>query len=144
MIFLLIQIHSIMIPTKKGQIVKFHTPMEDENPNQLYVVTEVFLDKEVPLVTIQALGTGLSFPPILKVKQEDVIIEEVQTADLIGNEVSVINENLEQFQGKVISAKDQKILLDMEEENGIVYTNVWLTVADANGEHHSGNLLVHS
>lgn len=30
-----------MKPTKEGQIVKFHTSLPDENPNQLYVVLEV-------------------------------------------------------------------------------------------------------
>ncbi len=131
-----------MIPTKQGQIVKFHTPLEDENPNQLYVVSEIFLDKEIPLVSIQALGTGLSFPPISKVKLEDVIVEQVATADLLGSIVTVINDDNQQFQGEVISAKEEKILLDMEEKDGVVFTNVWLTIADAEGKQHSGNLLV--
>ena len=30
-----------MKQVREGQIVKFHTPMEDEDPNGLYVVKEV-------------------------------------------------------------------------------------------------------
>ena len=131
-----------MTPTKQGQIVKFHTTFEDENSNQLYVVTELFLDKEIPLASIKALGTGLSFPPVSKVKVEDIIVEEVQTSDLIGSQVFLLNNENQQLQGKVISAKDEKILLDMEEKDGIVYTNVWLSIADSNGNQHSGKLLV--
>lgn len=131
-----------MTPTKQGQIVKFKKPLQDEDSNQLYVITEVFLDKEFPLATIKALGTGLSFPPVSKVKLEDITVEEVATGDLLGTLVSVLNEESQQFQGKVISAKDEKILLDMEEKNGVVFTNVWLTVADTDGNQHSGNLLV--
>ncbi|WDF45999.1 hypothetical protein PQ459_13935 [Chryseobacterium sp. KACC 21268] len=131
-----------MTPTKQGQIVKFHTPLEDENPNQLYVVTDIFLDKEIPVASIQALGTGLSFPPISKVKLKDINVEEVETADLIGTNVCVLDDKNQQFQGKVISAKDEKILLDMDEKDGIVFTNVWLSIADSEGNQHSGNLLV--
>lgn len=33
---------------EKGQFVKFHTPYEDEDPEQLYVVLEVFEDEDKP------------------------------------------------------------------------------------------------
>jgi len=33
-----------MRPTKQGQTVKFHTPLADENPHQLYVVLEMIKD----------------------------------------------------------------------------------------------------
>jgi hypothetical protein len=44
---------------KKGNIVKFHTPLLNENPNQLYVVLEVIEDDERPRADIQALKTEL-------------------------------------------------------------------------------------
>jgi hypothetical protein len=30
-----------MTPNKTGQVAKFHTPLPDENPNQIYVVLEI-------------------------------------------------------------------------------------------------------
>ncbi len=133
-----------MVPIKNGQIVKFHTPLEDENPNQLYVVVELFLDKEIPLASIQALGTGLSIPPIMKVKIEDLTVEEVTTDDLIGSEVTIIDGSSTEHKGHVISARDQKILLDMEQRDGKVLTNVWLTISNNEKIEHSGYLLVNS
>jgi hypothetical protein len=35
-----------MKAVKEGQIVKFHTPLAHEKPNQLYVVLEVITDQE--------------------------------------------------------------------------------------------------
>ena len=58
----------------KGNIVKFHTPLPDENLDQLYVVLEVIEDDERPRADIQALNTGLSFPPISKVRLGDLLI----------------------------------------------------------------------
>lgn len=54
---------------KAGQIVKFHTPNQDEDPNQLYIVLEVNEDR----VDIQALDTNLTFPPINRVDRDDLI-----------------------------------------------------------------------
>lgn len=143
-VYLSIQKFNKMIPTKNGQIVKFHTPLEDENPNQLYVVVELFLDKEVPLASIQALGTGLSIPPIIKVKIEDLTVEEVTTDNLIGSEVTIISESNTEYKGRVVSARDKKILLDMEQKEDKVYTNVWLTISNNEKIEHSGYLLVNS
>ena len=53
-----------MLPTKEGQIVKFHTPLKDENPDQQYVVLEIKDDSIKSRVDIQALNTGSSFSPI--------------------------------------------------------------------------------
>ena len=61
----------------KGNIVKFHTPLPEENPNQLYVVLEVIADDERPRADIQALNTGLSFPPINTVRLGDLEVVEV-------------------------------------------------------------------
>jgi len=51
-----------MRPNKIGQVAKFHTPLPDKNPNQLYVVLEIIEDDERPRADIKALNTGLSFP----------------------------------------------------------------------------------
>jgi hypothetical protein len=61
-----------MRPNKIGQLAKFRTPLPDENPNQLYVVLEIIEDDERPRANIEALNTGLSFPPINTVNLDDL------------------------------------------------------------------------
>lgn len=60
-----------MLPNKEGQIVKFHTPLEDEDPNQIYVVLELKEDGERSRADIQPLGTEWAFPPIITVLLSD-------------------------------------------------------------------------
>ena len=126
----------------KGNIVKFHTPLPDENPNQLYVVLEVIEDDERPRADIQALNTGLSFPPISKVRLGDLEIVEVDTNDLIGHQVTINKSDYSQVEGRVIKVSEQKIEVNMS--NGVhgVETNVWLTVVDNDGVEHLGTLFV--
>ena len=61
-----------MKPTKAGEIVRFHTPFEDEDPNNIYVIIEIHLDVNTPRCKIKALDTGLKFPPINVVKVDDL------------------------------------------------------------------------
>jgi transcription antitermination factor NusG len=131
-----------MKPNKQGQIVKFHTPLEGENPEQFYVVLEVIEDEERPRVDIQALNTGLAFPPINTVRFDDLEVVEVSTQDLIGHYVTIDKSDFSQVDGKVINVGEQKINLDLS--NGIngVETNVYLTVVDKNGKEHIGSLFV--
>ena len=126
----------------KGNIVKFHTPLPDENPNQLYVVLEVIEDDERPRADIQALNTGLSFPPISKVRLGDLVIVEVDTNDLIGHKVTINKSDYSQVEGRVIKVSEQKIEVNMS--NGVhgVETNVWLTIVDKDGIEHLGTLFV--
>ena len=126
----------------KGNIVKFHTPLPDENPNQLYVVLEVIEDDERPRADIQALNTGLSFPPISKVRLGDLEIVEVDTNDLIGHKVTINKSDYSQVEGRVIKVSEQKIEVNMS--NGVhgVETNVWLTIVDKDGIEHLGTLFV--
>jgi transcription antitermination factor NusG len=131
-----------MKPNKQGQIVKFHTPLEGENPEQFYVVLEVIEDGERPRADIQALNTGLAFAPINTVRLNDLEVVEVSTQDLIGHYVTIDKSDFSQVNGKVISVSEQKINLDLS--NGIngVETNVYLTVVDKNGKEHLGALFV--
>jgi transcription antitermination factor NusG len=131
-----------MKPIKKGQIVKFHTPLADEKPNQLYVVLEVIDDDERPRADIQALNTGLSFPPINTVRLGDLEVVEVDTNDLIGHKVTINKSDYSQVEGRVIKVSEQKIEVNLS--NGVhgVETNVWLTVIDNKGEKHLGTLFV--
>ena len=131
-----------MRPNKQGQIAKFHTPLEGENPEQLYVVLEVIEDDERPRADIQALNTGLSFPPINKVHLDDLEVVEVSTQDLIGHYVTIDKSDFSQVDGKVISVSEQKINLDLSKGINGVETNVYLTVVDKNGNEHMGTLFV--
>lgn len=131
-----------MIPNKIGQVAKFHTPLPDENPNQLYVVLEIKKDDERPRVDIKALNTGLSFPPINTVLLNDLEVIEVDTADLVGYEVTINKADYSQATGKVLKVSEQKIILDLTKGIKGVETNVWLTIEDENGKEHLGTLFV--
>jgi hypothetical protein len=126
----------------KGNIVKFHTPLTDENPNQLYVVLEVIEDDERPRANIQALNTGLSFPPINTVRLGDLEVVEVDTNDLIGHKVTINKSDYSQVEGRVIKVSEQKIEVNLSNGVNGVETNVWLTVLDNEGVEHFGTLFV--
>lgn len=127
---------------KEGQIVKFHTPLADENSNQLYVVLEVIDDGERSRAEIQALNTGLSYPPVNKVRLIDLELAEVETNDLIGHKVTINKSDYSQVDGRVIKVSAQKIELNLSSVVKGVETNVWLTVIDNNGVEHLGTLLI--
>lgn len=97
----------------KGNIVKFHSPLPDENPNQLFVVLEVIAEDERPRADIQALNTGLSFPPINKVRLGDLEVVEVDTNDLIGHKVTINKSDYSQVEGRVIKVCEQKIEVNL-------------------------------
>lgn len=131
-----------MRPNKIGQVAKFHTPLPDENPNQLYVVLEIIEDDERPRADIKAINTGLSFPPINTVKLDDLEVLEVDTADLVGHNVTINKADYSQATGKVVKVSEQKIMLDLTKGVKGVETNVWLTIEDENGKEHTGTLFV--
>ncbi|MBU3714206.1 MAG: hypothetical protein FGM46_04580 [Ferruginibacter sp.] len=131
-----------MRSNKIGQVAKFHTPLPDENPNQLYVLLEIIEDDERPRVDIKALNTGLPFPPINTVRLDDLEVVEVDTADLVGHQVTIKKADYSQATGKVVKVSEQKIMLDLT--NGVkgVETNVYLTIEVENGKEHTGTLFV--
>ena len=131
-----------MKPSKAGQIAKFHSPLEGENPEQAYVVLEVHEDVERPRAKIQALNTGLSFPPVNTVLLEDLEVVEVNTSDLVGHFVTINKSDYSQVKGKVVSVSKQKINLDLSRGVEGVETNVYLTVMDKQGVEHIGTLFV--
>jgi len=131
-----------MRPNKPGQVTKFHTPLPDEDPDQLYVVIEIKEDVERPNAYIRALNTGLSFPLISEVLLDDLEVVDVPTDDLIGHEVTIIKSDNSQVVGKVVKVTEQKITPDLKIEANGVATNVWLTIQDENGKEHTGTLFV--
>ena len=131
-----------MIPNKQGQIAKFHTPQEGENPEQLYVVLEVIEHDERPRAVIQALNTDLAFPPINTIRLNDLEVVAVNTQDLIGYIVTINKSDYSQVDGEVISVSEQKIKLDLSKGISGVETNVYLTVVDKQGNEHLGTLFI--
>jgi hypothetical protein len=99
---------------KTGQVAKFHTPLPDENPNQIYVVLEIIENDIRPRADIQALDTGLPFPPINTVLLKDLEVVEVESSDMIGHYVTINKSDYSQATGKVISVQDQKISLNLQ------------------------------
>lgn len=131
-----------MRPNKPGQVAKFHTPLPDESPNQLYVVLEIKEDTERPRADIRALNTGLSFPPVNTVLLNDLEVLEVDTSDLLGHEVTINKADYSQATGKVVKVSEQKIMVDLTKGVKGVETNVWLTIEDKDGKEHTGTLFV--
>lgn len=131
-----------MLPTKEGQIVKFHTPLEDEDPEQIYVLVELKEDGERSRADIQPLGTEWSFPSVTTVLLSDLEVVEVGTSDLLGHHVTINKSDWSQAEGKVVSVSEQKIDLDLSKGISGVETNVWLTVLDKDGVEHHGTLFV--
>lgn len=134
----------IIHPTKVGQIVKFHTPYPDEDPNQLYVLLEIFEygDDLKPSATIKALIKGWSFLPINKVFLEDLELAEVDTTELIGFNGTLTTENGKRITGRIASAEKEKQLVDLTKKEKQVATNVKVSIKDTTGEIHKGNLTV--
>lgn len=131
-----------MEAVKEGKIVKFHSPLADENPDQLYVVLEVIEDDERSRVKIQALNTGLPFPPVNTVKLADLETVKIDPNELIGHKVTIIKSDNSKAEGRVTKVSEQKIDLDLSVAEKGVETNVWLTVVDYDGAEHLGMLFV--
>ena len=132
-----------MKPSKIGEIVKFHTPNADEEPNQEYVIVEIHLDVEKPRCQIQPLNTGLKFPPLNTVLVEDLEVVKVKTNDLIGHYVTIQKSDFSEVYGKVTKVSEQEIILSLSLNLKGVETNVWITVEDEKSISHTGFLVVH-
>lgn len=131
-----------MTPVRSGQIVKFHTPLPDENPDQLYVTLHIIGDDIRPRADIQALNTGLALPPVNTVLLADLEVVDVATDNLLGHTVTVNKPDYSQVVGRVVKISEQKIDLDLSAGVKGVETNVWLTVLDKDGIEHRGTLFV--
>lgn len=131
-----------MRPTKIGQVVKFHRPFTDEDPDQLYVVKEIFFDVEDPRAHIKMLSSEYSFPSISTVLVEELELAEVDTSDLIGYKVTVLNEASELVTGRAVKADEKKIIPDFDKEKKHISTNVRLTILDQTKKTHTGMLIV--
>lgn len=131
-----------MRPNKIGQVVQFHTPYPDEDPNQRYVILELHLDVETPRALIEALNGGKPFASSKSVVLDELQVVEVNTSDLIGHQVTINKADYSQAIGRVVKVNEQKILLDLTKGVKGVETNVWLTIEDESRKEHIGTLFV--
>ncbi len=67
---------------KKGQVVKFHTPNVDEDPNQLYLVLEFREDGERSRVLIEAMNWKFFIAPTTVVYAKDLVVVKLLTKQL--------------------------------------------------------------
>lgn len=131
-----------MIPTKPGQIVRFHTPLEGEDINQQYVLLEVNNASTPQKAKIKALNTGLPFPPVSLVALDTLEVAATSTDDLIGNVVFIIKSDESKILGRVISVDEKFVLTELTTTPSGVETNVRVTVIDKDGIKHEGMLFV--
>lgn len=130
-----------MKPDKEGQIAKFHTALPGENREQQYVILEIIIDN-MSRAKIQALNTGLPFPPISTVKLDDLEVVSASTADLIGEFVKIRKTDSTFTEGKVIAVDKDQVILDLSRLSNGIDTNVTLRIIDKDGKEHSGSLYI--
>lgn len=70
-----------MRSNKPGQAAKFHTHLQEDNPNHLCIVLENKENAERPRAYTKALYSELSSPPIFTDTLDDLQVVEVDTAD---------------------------------------------------------------
>lgn len=131
-----------MKPTKQGQIVKFHTPLENENPNQKFVILEIHQDTDRPRAKIQPLLWEGFITPTMVVSAADLEVIPADASELLGHNVFIKTSDNEQIYGQVIEVADNSVNLDMQVQDNGVNTNVLITISDAHGKKHSGLLFV--
>ena len=129
-------------PIKPGQVVKFHTPYPNEDPNQRYGILEIHLDVERPRAKIKELNGNTGWASITTVMVEELEVVPVNTYDMLGHEATVNKADYSQATGKVVKVHEQQIVLDLTKGIKGVETNVWLTVQDKAGNRHVGTLFV--
>ncbi len=131
-----------MKPNKVGQVAKFHTPLPGENPHLRYVVLQVIDDVEKPRADIRALNVGGAFIPINTVLLEDLEVVEVETSELIGQQVTINLTDSSKAAGKVIGVNADKIIPDFTLSKDGIKSNIMMTVIDQNGHTQIGTLFI--
>ena len=130
-----------MKPTRPGQIVKYHTPLPDEDPNHLYVVLEL-LKGERTDAKIRALNTGMPLAPVFVTDINDLMVVEISTAELKGHTVHILKPDGTIEHGIVTNTNKDKTDPVMEITQQGVLTDIVLTITDGDGTTHTGRLLV--
>ncbi len=133
-----------MLPSKAGQIVRFHTPFIDEDPSMIYNL--LYVDEEDCLhrkADIRAITPNQRFIPINTVMLEDLEVVLIDLNDLMHHKVTVIKNDDTEAVGRVIKAHQEKINAELTVKEGKgVMTNALITVKDFDGQEHIGFLFV--
>jgi len=121
-----------MRPNKPGQAAKFHTHLQEENPNQICIVLENNVDSERPRAYVKALYSGLSSPPIFTDSLDDLQVFEVDITDLL--EPRVTNKaDYSQATG-MVNKVDEQIIRGLTKGIKGADLNDWLTTQEENGK----------
>lgn len=131
-----------MRPSKKGQIVRFHTPLEGEDPTQKYVLLDFHLDVDIPRAHIRELTNGKRLPATNIVPFNDLEVIEISTADLLGHLASIRYPDGSFVSGKITSVRDSMVFLELEVFPHGIQTNVWITLTDEKKAEYTGQLFV--
>jgi hypothetical protein len=133
-----------MLPNKAGQVVRFHTPFPDEDPNMIYNL--LYLDEEdYPnrRADIRPISSSLSIPPINRVQLSDLEVVELDLNDLMMHKVTVIKEDNSEAIGRVVKLHQDKVIPELTVKEGKgVKTNALITVRDFDAQEHTGYLFV--
>lgn len=127
---------------KKGDIVKFHTPFDDEDPNQLYVILNIAYDVEKPRADIKPISNHLTFPPINTVFVEDLELAIINESNLIDHTVNIIKSDSTYSTGKVVEVINDNEILVLEKNESVLISNIKLKIHDTSGLNQVGNLVI--
>jgi hypothetical protein len=134
------QIKTINWPTKQGQIVRFHTPFADENPNQIFIVNEIFFDVEKPRAIIKTIGGKFGWSLTSSVSVEDLELVPYNNSDLIGQNANIEKGKLS-FSGKILQIINPEEPIEFEKNPNQITTNLEVVILDNNNIRHQGRLI---
>ena len=134
------QIKTINWPTKQGQIVRFHTPFADENPNQIFIVNEIFFDVEKPRAIIKTIGVTFGWSLTSSVSVEDLELVPYNNSDLIGQNANIEKGKLS-FSGKILQIINPEEPIEFEKNPNQITTNLEVVILDNNNIRHQGRLI---
>jgi hypothetical protein len=134
------QIKTINWPTKQGQIVRFHTPFADENPNQIFIVNEIFFDVEKPRAIIKTIGGTFGWSLTSSVSVEDLELVPYNNSDLIGQNANIEKGKLS-FSGKILQIINPEEPIEFEKNPNQITTNLEAVILDNNNIRHQGKLV---
>lgn len=131
-----------MTPTAVGQVVKFHSPFPDEDPNQLYVVLELITDVEKPRALIKAITSDPVFSPINTVLINDLETLQIDISELIGHNVTIITKDNTLSSGKVVEVNKTENVTSLFKYVDGVLTNADVTVVMEDNRKRTGKIFV--
>ncbi|MFN3794723.1 MAG: hypothetical protein ACK4RX_08655 [Chitinophagaceae bacterium] len=131
-----------MTPTAVGQVVKFHSPLPDEDPKQLYVVLELITDVEKPRALIKAITSDPVFSPINTVLINDLETVQIDISELIGHNVTIITKDNTRISGKVVEVNKTENVTSLFKYVDGVLTNADVTVVMEDNRKRTGKIFV--